>query len=124
MIDVYLEQKTIVVGEAVSGKLIWHPDRNKMPKRGFILIVWYTEGRGTRDRQTVEKLRLDQNQLVLVQGGGIPFSLNVPDGGPITYNGTLIRVIWELQVVINMPGLLTRDEKLIRPFQVIPRQSA
>lgn len=121
MIDIYLQEKTIVAGDTLSGKLIWRSDHNKMPRNATISIGWHTEGRGTPERQIVHELPLDSNQLSSSQGLSIPFSLNVPYNGPITYNGNLIRVIWELDVLIKMPGLLGVGEKKKLPFQVIPR---
>lgn len=122
MIDIQLEQQTIAAGESLSGTVIWQSDRNEIPKSATISIGWSTEGRGTRDRKTVNKLSLDPNQFAAAQGDAIPFSLDIPDAGPITYNGNLIRVIWELKILIDMPGLFAHNDKQKWPFRVISRE--
>lgn len=123
MIDIRLPQTNIVVGETLEGTLIWHRSNSKVPKKATISIRWYTKGRGTRNTQTVQEFFIDPNQLISSQGVPIPFSLHIPYDAPITYNGFLIQVIWELKAFIEMPGLLTRGEKQKCQFQVTPRQA-
>ena len=122
MIDVRLAQTKVTAGDTLKGTLIWHAPNSKVPKKASISIRWYTEGRGMRNNQTVQEFFFDPNQLISSQRLGTPFSLDIPYDAPITYNGFLIRVIWELEVLIDMPGLFTRGEKQKCQFQVTPRQ--
>ena len=122
MIDVRLEHTPIAIGDTLSGKIVLHSSHKKVPKRVSISICWHTKGWGARDRKLVQELSLDHENLVSLRGT-IPFSLNIPHDGPISYNSSLICIIWEFQIFVDMPGLFARDEKRILPFQVIPRQS-
>lgn len=122
MIDVHLSSTAIAAGETLSGTLTWNAPNAKVPKKATISIGWVTEGRGTRDRRTVQEVALDPNQLASSQGVPIPFSLQIPPEGPITYNGSLIRIIWEMKVLIDLPGLFARDDKQSWQVEVLPRQ--
>ncbi len=122
MINVRLEKTEIIVGETLSGTLIWQTsDGSETPKNASVSIRWYTEGRGNTNHETVQELLLDPNQLISFQRSPLPFSFQIPYDGPITYNGSLIRVIWQLEVSIQMPGLFRKKDKQTWPFQVLPR---
>ena len=123
MINASLEQTEIIAGETLSGTLIWQAsDSSNTPQNNVsVSIRWYTEGRGTTNHETVQELLLDPDRLISSQRSPLSFSFQIPHDGPITYNGSLICVIWELEVSIQMPGLLRRKDKQTLPFQVLPR---
>ncbi|MEO0539144.1 MAG: hypothetical protein AAF215_35485 [Cyanobacteria bacterium P01_A01_bin.123] len=122
MIELHLDKTAIAVGDILSGTLVWKgvQSQNK-PKKGTLTARWRTEGRGTRDRQIIQELPLDPEALISSQGLSLPFSIQIPYDGPITYNGALIRILWELEAVIEMPGLFAKKDKQTWPIQVICR---
>ena len=126
MIEVRLDRETVAVGDTLAGTLLWRSPNDKLPNdklptEARVTIGWYTEGRGTRNRLTAREIFLDLDRSTSARGFSRPFSLEVPQEGPITYNGALIRIIWELQVHIEMPGLFARSDKYAHPFQVLPQ---
>jgi hypothetical protein len=83
--------------------------------RGLRLELRYrTEGRGDRDSASPVRLALPAQP-----SGSMPFRLAVPQGGPISYQGKLIRVIWEVALVVDRP--LQSDDVEAVPVTVFPR---
>ena len=121
MIEIQLDQTSISVGDELSGSFIWQPTNNKNPRNAKISIRWYTEGRGSRDSQTVNQIKMDSITISSSQGEPIPFGMEVPYQSPITYNGSLLRVIWELEVRVGVSGMMPRNDKQKIQFQVNPR---
>ena len=119
MIRIDLQEQSMSAGDELTGVVIYRTDKPTEIKEAEITLGWYTEGRGSTDRQTVQSHRLDTQQLL--SGIPIPFRFRLPDDGPITYNGALMRIIWELQAVVKKPGLLSQKEKANRGFLVLPR---
>lgn len=122
MIDICLAATPIMAGKPLSGSLIWQTPHGQIPKKATISVYWYTEGRGTRNRQTVQTLMFEAAQLAA--GSPMPFALTLPSEGPISYDGALFRLMWELTVCINMPGLLGAGYKRTWPIMVRPRQTS
>jgi len=127
MIDIHLDQTTIMVGEKLSGTLGWHSSKSTMPNTIVLSIGWYTQGRGTSDYQIRQACRLDPNQVRTLQSCAIPFSFVIPAEGPITYNGSLFRVMWELRVSQSFNKFSAfsssaQGNDQICPFQVILQQ--
>ena len=121
-IDVHLESNKIQPGAILEGFVIWHSsDDDKVPKAATLSVGWHTEGRGTNDRATLKQLCLDMNHLQASFPRRIPFSVRIPDDSPVTYNGSLLRVLWQVSVVSQKPGLFKRKQRQDYPFCVVPR---
>lgn len=126
MIDINLEQTEVEAGGNLAGTLIWQNPENRTPKAASVSIHWYTEGRGTRNYKAAREISLDPEQLMSAKEREIPFSLEIPEDGPISYNGSLIRVIWELEVSISLSvsaASQQRQEQKQCQFSVIPRSA-
>ncbi len=78
-------------------------------------LRYYTQGRGDRDSQTVVGHEFPVDSYGRVDAG---FELPVPLAGPISYDGRLIRVLWEVEARVDIK--LRRDAKTIVPVLVIP----
>lgn len=117
MITIQLEQDVVTVGDRISGHLTY-PD-TPIPQQVTIQLYWYTEGRGTRDTGTVQTITLTPKEFD--PGYPIGFSLDVPSDGPVTYNGSLLRILWEVRAVMKYPGWRPRKEKTAEPFLVTCR---
>lgn len=123
-IAIRLDQTQLTVGEQLSGTVSWNPpDRHQPVKSASLELRWRTEGRGTRDSSVVYKEVLDLDRLASSSFRPIPFSVRIPEEGPTTYNGSLIRILWELTISIKVPGLFKRAQKESCLLQVTPRQA-
>ncbi len=121
MIQLTLDQQTVAAGSSLSGTLVYEETSSHQnpPDKTTLELRWYTEGRGTRDRQIIHSLTLNPEKLAT--GVPISFTLKIPDEGPITYNGSLLRIIWEVRAKADYPGLLSGKDKIVQPLTVICR---
>lgn len=121
MIDVTLLQSEVTVGETLSGRMTWTASSQKQPKEIKISMGWRTEGRGEVDRQTVEEIRLGEDRFSANGAVYSDFNFPIPRSGPVSYDGSLIRIIWEVRIVVDMPGFFSRDDKETYGFRVLPQ---
>ncbi|MCB0997217.1 MAG: hypothetical protein KDB21_19115 [Acidimicrobiales bacterium] len=92
-----LDSPVAEVGETVSGWAQW--EGLEKDARGVEVSLQYrTEGRGDTDRGTFSTTRQPA-----AGSGSVRFDLAVPAEGPITFDGRLIRVIWEVNVKLDVP---------------------
>lgn len=121
-LDLQLENPHLMVGDRLSGQFIWLPENpDKIPKKAEINLSWFTEGRGTRDQEIEVSQILEPETLMKFQKRPFPFSLDIPIEVPITYNGYLFRVMWEVEVKIVFSGLLRPKERAVAAVQILPR---
>lgn len=129
MIDIaiQLESETICPGDLLSGSLIWQsPEGDQVPRKAIASLGWHTEGWGNTDQRTVQKRSFHVDPLHS-SSQPIPFAFQIPDNAPITYDGALIRIIWELHVclywtVLSLPLRKGPQEQTCRIY-VVPRHS-
>lgn len=113
-----LDDEVAVVGGIFSGKLIREPDgmeKGPMARAVRLSLKFFTEGRGDKDQKTLHTIEFplgDDGRL------DAPFSFDVPSDGPISYDGSLIRVVWEIEARIDLK--LARDPKTERTVLVVP----
>lgn len=120
MITVMFSQNgPLPVGERVQGQVIWTPERAKQPRGIKIMLGWRTEGRGSTDRRVVSEVTMPVGQMSVGLPVQLPFDLMLPPEGPVSYNGNLLRIIWEVRVEIDEPWAI--NEKAAAPFVVVPR---
>lgn len=119
-VEIQLDQTTLRLGEKVSGYFIWQPkDPDRLPKKAEVSIFWKTEGRGKGDRQVVASQALDPNMVLNMQRRQYAFALDLPEDAPITYDGFLFRLMWEVEVRIDFPGLFSGADREAFCFQVV-----
>ena len=111
--------EAVAAGDRLSGKLS-HPTQVP-PQQVKVEIFWHTEGRGTPDRKVIDVCSIDPQQLTL--GLAIPFTVQTPFEGPITYNGSLFRIMWKLRATVVFPGMLAKKEERALPVNVVCRGS-
>jgi hypothetical protein len=107
------------LGEAVTGEVHWLPGKSTRYKSVKMKLRWHTEGRGDKDGATVDEHSTPGGET---QGSAPligPFSLDLPKDGPMSYNGTLIRIIWTLHAEADEPWTLG-DEKTEAVIEVGP----
>ncbi len=93
MIRIQLKQTQVCPGQIVQGDCYWQTDSDKDFQPATLKIGWRTEGRGTQ-----EKMELFSQQIRLASLVPVPFEYEIPLSAPLSYDGELIRIIWEVMV--------------------------
>ncbi|MBE9140278.1 hypothetical protein IQ254_24275 [Nodosilinea sp. LEGE 07088] len=122
MIDVSFTQTQLMVGSPLSGTVNWQWTNDPRPEKLRISMYWYTTGRGTLNREVAQSLVVNAEQFSHRDHTSIPFSLLIPHQGPVSYDGFLFRLIWELGIYTHTAGFWARNNEHTWPFTVIPRQ--
>lgn len=107
-----LAEAVVECGGVVSGVVSWSGP--KTPRSVRVTLQYETQGRGSTDKaeaSTVEVLADNQ--------GYQQFQLDVPSYGPISFDGDLISVIWEVELQLDLKG--RRDPKESARVEVLPR---
>lgn len=114
MINIYLDKDTIEVGTKLSGSCLWTPASKEEKKTLKLFIGWRTEGRGDIDKETIYETEIQPSSRAY-------FNCQIPITGPVSYDGELLRIIWE--IVIARPKFLGLKAILeTQVFQVVSRQ--
>lgn len=121
MITIQLDETTVSPGARVKGSAVWTPDRQVSPRELRISAEWRTEGRGSTSSGKGGELRFPAGPQGFMPPVQLPFELVLPPDGPLSYDGKLIRVIWELVVRVDLPW--ASDEVARQTLQVVPRQA-
>lgn len=119
MIGLHLPATQLCCGDVVYGTVQWASDRAPIALR--VDVEWFTEGRGTTNRGRVGGVRWVHDDRV---PGSIPapaeFAVVVPPQGPCSYDGQLIRVIWEVTATLELSW--STDPQQRQRIVVIPRR--
>lgn len=78
-------------------------------------LRWYTSGRGDTDSKTVHEVELDVDQYGMAKGR---VEMPVPAKAPISYDGDLMRVRWE--IVAQTDLAMKIDQKSTADVLVVP----
>ena len=73
-------------------------------------LLWYTSGKGTRDAGVVQTKRIDNPGAL----GSDVFSFTLP-GGPYSFSGKLISLIWALELTCTPGHETVRKEIVVSP---------
>jgi len=143
--QVHLKSSSIEAGSSLSGRFLWQPNTyDNQPNKITVRMIWFTEGCCKSMEQVVEQVDqhhdVNDNDHLIFQSemqisdritfggkdgralrrGWLPFTFTVPQQGPITYDGALLRIVWQIHVVVNWPGLFNYDIQT-ETFAVVPR---
>ena len=114
MIVLETDRRVAVVGDVVRARASWQ--HGKAPKEVRVELRWYTEGRGTRNRGVVDRV------VHTADAGPIPpvieAVLTVPREGPVTYDGSMIRIRWEVHATVDVAWARDPDQSV--PLVVRP----
>jgi hypothetical protein len=111
MIRIALSEADVRNGERVKGSVTWQAEGPKTPRRIEVACRWRVEGRGRTREEVVESLE--------GSGAVIAFDFAVPKEGPLSYDGALLRISWEIAANADLP--MARDESAVAPFTVVAR---
>jgi hypothetical protein len=126
MILLSLDSKSAAIGECFTGTMGWSSAYNLPPKLATISIGWSATGRGIPQHLRVSSLQFMSDRVAVSQSDPIPFSLSVPWGAPVTYNGKLFGVSWTIKIVVLTKGFSWHSrkrspEEWVMDIRVIPR---
>ena len=110
MIRVALSEQKVRNGEHVKGSVTF--EGTKTPRAIEVVCRWRIEGRGRSREEVVGRA---ESQAMTV-----PFDFEIPKEGPLTYDGKLLRVIWEVAANADLP--MARDESDVATFTVVARR--
>lgn len=114
MIRLQLKQTHVSLGQIVQGDCHWQTDSDKDFQLATLTIGWRTEGRGD-----TEKMELFSQSIRLASLVPVPFEYQLPLSAPLSYDGELIRIIWE--VMVQTDQFLFGGEKEEKLFRVVSR---
>ena len=110
MIRVALSEHRVRNGERVKGSVT--VEGTKTPRAIEVVCRWRIEGRGRSREEVVGRA---ESQAMTV-----PFDFEIPKEGPLTYDGKLLRIIWEVAANADLP--MARDESDVAAFTVVARK--
>lgn len=105
------------VRATVTGMVSWDSPKPTKIRSLTVELRWRTEGRGDTDQASAARQELAKGQLPPGQHRW-PFQLALPPEGPITYEGHLIRIIWELRAFLDVAR--GPDLEFTVPVTVLP----
>ncbi|MDB6078910.1 MAG: hypothetical protein JWO82_2657 [Akkermansiaceae bacterium] len=93
--------------ETVEGEVRWDASRS----RGKLLLrlVWFTRGSGTQEIHRIESIPLDETRA-----GNLAFSWVLPEG-PWSLEGTLVKIVWAVELLDTRAGRLALVELVVSP---------
>ncbi|MCA1993075.1 MAG: hypothetical protein LDL41_13715 [Coleofasciculus sp. S288] len=115
MLYLTLKDSVVELGKSVTGQVTWQSSQPSQPLT--VKLGWHTEGRGSKQKQTVVTLELGQLSASDVRS----FQCHLPREVPVSFDGKLFRVIWELRAEVRV-GILGSKKQTV-PIRVIPRRS-
>jgi hypothetical protein len=110
MIRLEVTQENVRTGEQVTGHASWSSSNAKAPRDFRVTCRWRIEGKGRRKENVID---------TAAGGNEIAFEFGIPLSGPLSYDGKLFRIIWEIVVTADIP--FARDEVQVKSFLVRPR---
>ena len=104
-------------GSTISGAVHIFPGQKINARRILARLQWHTEGRGDRNSGVAREEVLAEGLLTPAIPQSFDFSFTTPRE-PWSYAGHYINIIWELQIVIDIPW--ASDEVFSSRFILAP----
>lgn len=122
-LDVQLAAEAVELDQSFAVELRRSPDDRNDNSGLFgkvravrVSLGWFTEGRGDKDHGTVAEAEVPTDQYGAL---AMQVPLWVPGDSPVSYDGRLIRVLWEIE--IRTDTRLAIDPVISVPVLVVPR---
>ena len=128
MITIELNQEIFIPGQILRGNCYWQAPEETRSQTAKLSIGWRTEGRGDVEHDW------SLQTLTLIPQMAVPFEWEIPLKAPPSYDGELIRILWEVVVVsrrgdrlpkafvARMEAILANNDPkhvAIKPFRVV-----
>jgi hypothetical protein len=88
-------QTSFLPGQEVSGTVSW--SFATAPTFAQLQLYWTTRGKGTVDLEVIESISFESPSATAEH----PFTLRVPAGGPYSFSGKLISLLWFLKLYVK-----------------------
>jgi len=91
----------VATGGVVSGRLVVRPGRNAPSGPTHAWLVWRTQAKAwasAGEGTAMEDYFVIDRRPIGALPDGNDFEFRVPEQGPVSYDGTLFRVVWEIVV--------------------------
>jgi hypothetical protein len=116
MIQIKLEGQQVRAGERLRGQALWNSSGSKQPRKIEVTCQWRIEGKGRAKKEVVERtLEPDIRDRTQVT---VPFDFAISTLGPLSYEGKLLSIIWEVVARVDLPFAV--DEVETKTFRVTP----
>jgi hypothetical protein len=115
-IRIDLEKDSVVNGDHLRGRVEWNSS-GKEPRKIEVICRWRVAGSGRKMNELVA-LEMEENIASRSQIA-IPFDFEIPLVGPLSYQGKMFSIIWEVFVSVDLPFAF--DEEDTKTFTVLPR---
>jgi len=112
MITIKLKQDQISPGQILQGECSWQTNSDKDFQNATLTLGWRTEGRGNVDQEKFSQ------KIKLASLVPVPFECAIPPKAPLSYDGELIRIIWEIEVSFDK-GLFAGKEQAKEMIRVV-----
>lgn len=115
MIRIELKTEAVAVGEHVRGQAVWQSSNTKQPRKIEVVCRRRLEGKKKESFEvssTTEENIGTRTQIV------VPFDFEIDFTDPVSYDGKLFRLIWEIVATVDLPFAV--DEEETRVFTVKP----
>ena len=116
MMRIALERSEYELGDIVRGSALWTPEAGESPRAFYVRLGWRTEGRGSAHEATLWEQRVPPTGMPME----IPFAVPFPPDWPPSYDGNLIRVIWELVAGLDVALRGDPTERVV--LRLLPRR--
>jgi hypothetical protein len=110
MIRIALSEQKVKNGERVKGSVTF--EGSKAPRKIEVICRWRIEGKGRSHEEVVDR---SESEAMT-----IPFDFAIPREGPLSYDGQLLRIIWEIAADADIA--MAFDEHEAVAFTVVPRK--
>jgi hypothetical protein len=110
-LQVQLDREWVRPGGTVRARLHWELDDR--PDKLVVRLLWYTEGRGTRDVGVIAEEELAFSGLT----GDTEVELAVPEG-PYSFSGRLITLRWVVELAVEPEGEAEQAPLVVGPTPV------
>jgi hypothetical protein len=117
MIAIEVDQQSVAAGEFMTGHVRWGSDDDRRARQILVGLEWHTDGAGNRACGVSRAMRFVPKPSD--RAAAFPFRLMVPHEGPVSFEGELITVGWNVKVRVDQMGL---DEFAEKPFSVALRR--
>ncbi|MCP3982084.1 MAG: hypothetical protein GY716_22490 [bacterium] len=99
-------------GETVSGSAHW--TLRKEADWLEVRLLWYTDGKGDRDTETVDRRTVTRPHAE----GSHEFSLRLPEG-PYSHHGRYVSILWAVELVAHRHRNAVRVDLVLDPDAVV-----
>ena len=82
-------------------------------------VGWRTEGRGDPDSGVIQSAEFTRDDAPPLEPWEMAVDFEVPAAGPVSYDGKILRIIWEVCVTALTDG---EPRTQVEAFRVAPRR--